>query len=175
MLAIADIGGAQDTWDQTLSRLRSVPPADMINLRFFVPQSWLRFFYAAADAVLGMSGHEPFGLVGLEAMAAGGVVFTGATGEEYGTGGRGVVVVDTDRPEEVVMRLLEFRTRPDRASGMRDTARARAADFTWDLVADILLDRVSLVVRTTGALPAVSRPSPLLSARRTPATRGNVR
>ena len=41
-----------------------------------------RALFRVADAMLQNSGREPFGLVGLEVMAAGGLVFTGATGEE---------------------------------------------------------------------------------------------
>jgi hypothetical protein len=39
--------------------------------------------FVCADGVLANSGREPFGLVGLETMAAGGTAFTGNTGEEY--------------------------------------------------------------------------------------------
>jgi glycosyltransferase involved in cell wall biosynthesis len=39
-------------------------------------------FHSAA-AVLANSHHEPFGLVGLETMAAGGVACIGYTGEDY--------------------------------------------------------------------------------------------
>jgi hypothetical protein len=63
-----------------------------------MPQTWLRPFYAAADAVMANSGHEPFGLVGLEVMAAGGIVFTGTTGEEYTLGGRSAIALDTYIP-----------------------------------------------------------------------------
>jgi glycosyltransferase involved in cell wall biosynthesis len=75
------------------------------NITSFMPQAWLRPFYAAADAVLPNSGHEPFGLVGLEVMAACGIVFTGAGGEEYTLGGRGAIALDTDRSEEIVSQV----------------------------------------------------------------------
>jgi len=42
-----------------------------------------RVLYSASDGVLANSSHEPFGLVGLEAMAAGGVSFVGETEEDY--------------------------------------------------------------------------------------------
>jgi hypothetical protein len=41
-------------------------PADILNVRSFVPPPLLRSLYAASDAVLGNAGREPFGLVGLE-------------------------------------------------------------------------------------------------------------
>src|SRR5207244_2879476 len=41
---------------------------DILNARFFVPETLLRALYRAADGVLANSGREPFGLVGLEVM-----------------------------------------------------------------------------------------------------------
>lgn len=39
----------------------------LMGIALIMSQELLRPFYAAADAVLANSGHEPFGLVGLEA------------------------------------------------------------------------------------------------------------
>jgi len=50
--------------------------------------------YAAADGVLANSVSEPFGLVGFEAMAAKGVVYTGGTGEDYAAPARNAVVLE---------------------------------------------------------------------------------
>jgi len=163
-LSVTDVHGDPDTWDEVLDLLRAAPRADIYNLRFVLSQEVLRVFYAAADAVLATSGHEPFGLVGLEAMAAGGLVLTGATGEEYTLGGRGAVVLDTDRPEEIAIRLLDLRAQPRRARLIRQTARRHAANFTWDRVSDVLLDAVSFVAQASGALSSVSA-----LPRRTPA------
>jgi glycosyltransferase involved in cell wall biosynthesis len=57
--------------------------ADVLNLASPISQDMLRLLYHIADGVLANWGHEPFGLVGLEAMAAGGTAYTGHTGEEY--------------------------------------------------------------------------------------------
>lgn len=151
-LQVTDVDGTPGSWEDVLTLLREVPPADVYNVRFFLPHQLLRPFYAAADAVLAASGHEPFGLVGLEAMAAGGLVFTGATGEEYTLGGRSAIVVDTDNPEEVVTHLLALRTQPRRMAAIRRTARRHAAHFTWERVLDTLLAKVAFVAQTSGAL-----------------------
>ena len=45
--------------------------ADILELRFHCPEEFLRLVYNASNAVLANSGHEPFGLVGLETMASG--------------------------------------------------------------------------------------------------------
>lgn len=73
-LSVTDVHGDPQTWDDVLALLSEAPRAEVYNLRFFLPQTYLRPFYATADAVLAASGHEPFGLMGLEAMAAGGLV-----------------------------------------------------------------------------------------------------
>ena len=87
-LTLTHINQQPESWDELLALLQVAPPADIYNLNFFMPQTLLRPFYATADGVLANSGHEPFGLVGLEAMAARGLLFTGTTGEEYTLGGQ---------------------------------------------------------------------------------------
>ncbi len=60
--------------------LKESAGADVINLTTFVEEPVVSALYGACDAVLANSGHEPFGLVGLEVMAAGGIAVTGPTG-----------------------------------------------------------------------------------------------
>jgi len=62
--------------------------------------------------VLANSGHEPFGLVGLEAMASGGLAMVGATGEEYARSYGNAIVVETDDPTEVASALRGLVERP---------------------------------------------------------------
>ena len=64
-----------------LATLRRAAPADVLVVTSHIPVDFSRILYRAADAVLANSRHEPFGLVGLEAMAAGGVALTGSTGK----------------------------------------------------------------------------------------------
>ncbi len=141
------------SWSDMLAVLETAPPADIYNLRFFLTQDLLRPFYTAADAVLANSGHEPFGLVGLEAMAAKGLVFTGATGEEYSLNGESAMVMDTDSPEEIVTQTMVLKRNPQRAAAMRQAAHRQAAAFTWERVTDVLLDKVQFVAQSNGALP----------------------
>lgn len=152
-LRTAHLAERPASWEELLEVLRAQSPAELYALEFPLPQDWLRPFYAAADAVLAISGHEPFGLAGLEAMAAGGIVFTGATGEEYALDGQAAVVLDTDQPEEIVLRLLDLRAEPARAEALRRAARQRAADFTWPRVLEIFLEKICVVARAQRALP----------------------
>jgi alpha-amylase len=151
-LSVASLNEDPASWEGLLSDLESVGPADAYDMRFFMPQAWLRPFYACADAVLANSGDEPFGLVGLEAMAAGALVFIGATGEEYTFGGRSAVTLDTDRPSEIVDRILELKDDPAMAIAMRRSAREAASAFTWERVSDVLLDKIRFVAMETGVL-----------------------
>lgn len=152
-LSIVDINVQPDSWPELVRLLQAAPPAEIYNLRFFMSQELLRPFYSGADAVLANSGHEPFGLVGLEAMAAGGLVFTGMTGEEYTLGGQSAISLDTDWPDEIVAHVLELRNHPARAEAMRKAARAHAALFTWDEVSQNLLDKIEFIAQESGALP----------------------
>ncbi|MCP4426934.1 MAG: glycosyltransferase [Chloroflexi bacterium] len=152
-LSIADVVGQPSTWAEALALLQEAPSADIYNLRFFMTQAMLRPFYAAADAVLANSGHEPFGLVGLEAMAAGGIVFTGATGEEYSMRSDAAMVMDTDSPDEIVALIMSLRNNPKRAQAMNRAARRHAATFTWERVSEVLLDKALFVAQSTDAIP----------------------
>lgn len=86
------------------------------------------------DGVLANSGIEPFGLVGLEAMACGGLSFLGATGEDYATPGFDAISLQTSSPDELVGHLLYLREHPDMAIRLRHEARRTAARFTWGQV-----------------------------------------
>jgi glycosyltransferase involved in cell wall biosynthesis len=94
----------------------------------------LQCLYRASDGVLANSGIEPFGLVGLEAMACGGVSFLGATGEDYATPGHDAISLQSASPRELVGHLLYLRDHPHIAARLRHHARKTASRFTWDQV-----------------------------------------
>jgi glycosyltransferase involved in cell wall biosynthesis len=104
--------------------------------------------------VLANSGHEPFGLVGLEAMAAGGLVFTGASGEDYASSMSNCVVVETDDPEEICANVLYLRDHPALVERMRVAARQTAERFTWEEVIANLISKLEYVGMATGVLQA---------------------
>ncbi len=58
------------TMEECLELIRAHMHADVLNLAFFLPEEFVRVLYAGCAATLANSGHEPFGLVGLEVMAA---------------------------------------------------------------------------------------------------------
>lgn len=114
--------------------------ADVVDLRFGVSPSLARTLYAASDGVLANSVSEPFGLVGLEAMAAGGVAFTGGTGEDYAVPGRNAVVLETLDPGEIVARWDELSSSPEMSARLRRAARRSAREYQWAAVAGQLVD-----------------------------------
>jgi glycosyltransferase involved in cell wall biosynthesis len=125
----------------------------VIDLRFAVSEDAAASLYEASDGVLANSVSEPFGLVGLEAMAAGGVVYTGGTGEDYAVSGRNAVVLETLDASEIADRSEELASDPRRVARIRRAARITARQFTWDLVSAMLLEKAGQLARRQGLLP----------------------
>jgi glycosyltransferase involved in cell wall biosynthesis len=113
--------------------------ADILNLRTPLTPETRRVLFRGADAVLANSGHEPFGLVGLEAMAAGGLACTGATGEDYARPGHNAVVLQSQDPREFVGVLRRLRADPSSERELRRNGRATAIQFAWREIVDRLL------------------------------------
>jgi glycosyltransferase involved in cell wall biosynthesis len=131
---------------------RSVPTskaghADLYNLRFFLPEEFVRTIYAAADATLANSGHEPFGLVALEAMAAQGIAVTGSTGEDYAISFENAIVTETDDPDEIVGYLLYLRRHPEEQERIRSEGCRTAKQFLWDQVIENLVGKLEFLAR----------------------------
>jgi glycosyltransferase involved in cell wall biosynthesis len=132
---------APDTATGLAAALR-VHPAQVVNLTSYVSDELLALAYTSADAVLANSAHEPFGLVGLEVMAAGGLAVTGSTGEDYADGLRNALVLETDDPIELVTMLRLIKDRPALAASIRKKGRATARDYVWETVVDQLVMRI---------------------------------
>ncbi|HEX3630170.1 MAG TPA: glycosyltransferase [Candidatus Dormibacteraeota bacterium] len=140
--------------------LKDNPDADIWNLTAFLPDDLLPVLYASATATLANSGHEPFGLVGLEAMASGGVAFVGATGEEYAQPFKNSIVIETDDAAEIVAYVSNLAEHPENARNLRIAAQRTAHDYTWQRVIDILLQRLEFVALKQG----LRLPEPRVSA-----------
>lgn len=149
-LTLTDVRNPQRLADDLAASV--VAGADVVAIRFGIDESTARVLYAAANGVLANSVSEPFGLVGLEAMAAGGVVFTGGTGEDYAVSGQNAVVLETLDPREIVERAECLAAAPTVSSRLRRAARATAVRYTWDQVSRTLLGRLGDVARRQGAL-----------------------
>jgi glycosyltransferase involved in cell wall biosynthesis len=128
-----------------LETLTALEEVDILSLqRPLVPDSRKLLFRGAA-AVLANSGHEPFGLVGLEAMAAGGIVCLGGTGEDYAIPGWNSLMLQSEDPREFVEAYARLEAADVQA--MRYGAILTARRSVWSQVIERnLLPRIELVL-----------------------------
>ena len=174
-LTVVDVDGHPQTWLEALGAIEVAGPADIYNLRFSMSQSMLHVFYAAADFVLANSKHEPFGLVGLEAMAAGGVVLTGPTGETYSSDREGAIALDTEQPGELVLTVENLRDHPEYAQDIRRAAPQVAARYTWENVTGVLFEKIILAARSQNTAAIFSASLDLLQPVRDEASNTPIR
>lgn len=153
-LDIVDCKLPRDT-KEAIAAIKALPAGDIINVQSFMSDELVSMFYAAADATLANSGHEPFGLVGLEVMAVSGIAFVGSTGEDYAIPYLNAIVLDSDDPTEIAIALDYLRNHPDEPRRMRKEAKLTAQRFTWrNIIEDSLLGRLSYIaLRQDVALP----------------------
>ena len=114
--------------------IATAQPSDVLFVENALSRPQLQCLYRASEGVLANSGIEPFGLVGLEAMASGGVSFLGATGEDYATAGHDAICLQSSNPRELVAHLLYLQAHPLFARKLRHQARRTAMRYTWDRV-----------------------------------------
>ncbi len=133
--------GSRDPKD-VISAIASTPGC-VLNIRSFVPEDALLALYHVADGVLANSGREPFGLVGLEVMAVGGIAVTGSTGEDYVQPFDNAIVCDTGEPRELAAYLSELIATPKLAASIRKGGEATAERYTWPRVLKLLAHKLS--------------------------------
>jgi glycosyltransferase involved in cell wall biosynthesis len=121
-----------------------------VNLRSPLDAASRRVLLRGSAAVLANSSHEPFGLVGLETMAAGGVACTGSTGEDYVVPGLNAVVLQTADPQEFLALFGELRANPTLERAIRRAGRATAKRYAWShIMPQLLLPRLRLLAGIT--------------------------
>ncbi|HUI27818.1 MAG TPA: glycosyltransferase [Candidatus Kryptonia bacterium] len=129
-----------------LEAIDALNGADIVNLRSPLDADSRRVLFRSAAAVLANSGHEPFGLVGLEVMAAGGVACTGCSGEDYVIPGHNALVLETEDPAEFVELYRRLHENPARERALRRAGQLTARHFSWsDITRRTLLPRLSLL------------------------------
>jgi glycosyltransferase involved in cell wall biosynthesis len=117
-----------------LGALASSERADVIVLESHVDADARRLLLSGSDVVLANSRHEPFGLVGLETMAVGGIACTGSTGEDYARAGENALRVSSEDPREFLEQFERLRASPGLRQAMRRAARRTADQYTWPRV-----------------------------------------
>lgn len=107
---------------------------DIIHLRSHLDPEARRLLFRCASAVLANSSHEPFGLVGLEAMAAHGIACTGISGEDYAVPGHNAIVLHTQASSEAVAQIERLRSRPNEEREIRAAGADTARNHAWSRV-----------------------------------------
>jgi glycosyltransferase involved in cell wall biosynthesis len=127
------------------ARLLSYCDTPVVHVRAFLDEATLFALYAASDAVLANSGKEPFGLVGLEVMAAGGIAVCGATGEEYAEPFVNAIVCDTSDGRELAAYLQALFNDKKLAEELRAHGAQTAARYTWEQALAALERKIAYV------------------------------
>lgn len=160
-LTIKDTPSNAHSLEAYLQAISDNGRADIVNIKFHCPQEFLRLIYHSADAVLANSGREPFGLVGLETMAAGGIAFTGSTGEDYAIPFHNSIVLETPDPKEIETYIMYLLAHPQEADKIRKAARVTASRFTWGQVIENLTQKLEYQARIQGCLSMPCRETPV--------------
>lgn len=142
----------KDTWCVT-QRIRKLEESHPERIRWvgFQRERKLRDLYAAADAVLMPSTHEPFGIVALEAMAMGapliatdvdglGEIVIDSSGNEY------AMIIPPRNPSAIAMALRDLKRKAIRTE-LQALGHKRAHDFSWDVAASKTLDVYQTAIR----------------------------
>lgn len=151
-LVVKDVVADGDDIEARLEAIMSAQHCDVVNIRFHCQHELLRTLYNASDAVLANSTHEPFGLVGLEVMASGGLVFTGGTGEDYAQHFFNSIVLDLNDAQEIAGYLDYLALHPGVVARLRKAGQITAHQFTWPFVVDGLVERLESRARARNVL-----------------------
>jgi glycosyltransferase involved in cell wall biosynthesis len=133
-LRIQERQNAGGSLEGTLDALRDFDDVDLILLHSQIDADARRALFRAADVVLANSVREPFGLVGLETMAVGGIACTGCTGEDYAINGRNALVLQSSNPYEFMLNYQRLCNNPREMLAMRRAGRATALQYAWPKV-----------------------------------------
>jgi glycosyltransferase involved in cell wall biosynthesis len=117
-----------------LSAVAAGRESDVIVLESHVDADARGVLLRGADVVLANSRHEPFGLVGLETMAVGGIACTGKSGEEYARAGENALVIAREDPGEFIAQFETVFARANRVEAMRRSGLRTARQYTWQRV-----------------------------------------
>jgi glycosyltransferase involved in cell wall biosynthesis len=145
-LRVMDTKGEAPGVSGFLERLEDTEKADIVNLKVPVDPESRRVLFRGADVVLANSGREPFGLVGIETMAAGGIACTGISGEDYAVPGRNALVLQTPDPHEFLGLFQRLEAHPAEREAMRRAGRATAELYAWpEIIERLFLPRLDLL------------------------------
>jgi hypothetical protein len=85
-------------------------------------------------------------------MAAGGIAFTGGTGEDYAIHRHNAFVLETSDPREIEEHLMYLQEFPEEDKRIRTEAQRTAAYFTWEAAAWNLVGKLENQARLQNTL-----------------------
>jgi glycosyltransferase involved in cell wall biosynthesis len=144
-----------------LGALKGTGHADVLLVEDALDHGAKALLFRASGAVLAHSGHEPFGLVGLEAMAVAGLACTGATGEDYAISGWNALQLQSADPRDFVSQILRVLRDPDEEHALRRNGLATAQGFAWPRVlATSLFPALDIVPSLALPIPGAQAQAP---------------
>jgi glycosyltransferase involved in cell wall biosynthesis len=126
--------------EATMERAERSPYRSEIIFPGFIPEEELPTLYSAAEAFAFPSHYEGFGLPVLEAMACGTPVVASRASSLPEVVGDAGMQVDPDDSERLASALELLALNPEMRADFRERGIARAAGFTWDAAAQVMLD-----------------------------------
>jgi glycosyltransferase involved in cell wall biosynthesis len=126
--------------DATMERAERSQFRDEIIFPGFIPEGEIATLYSAAEAFAFPSHYEGFGLPVLEAMACGTPVVASRASSLPEVVGDAGMQVDPDDSERLASALELLALNPEMRADFRERGIARAAQFTWDAAARVMLD-----------------------------------
>jgi glycosyltransferase involved in cell wall biosynthesis/ribosome-associated translation inhibitor RaiA len=137
-----------------LRTLEGLEGVDIVSLRSPLDAESRQVLLHSSATALANSQHEPFGLVGLETMAAGGVACLGSTGEDYAVPGHNALVLETGDPQEFPALFAPLRANPGLERALRQAGRVTAHHSRWpQIMQRVLLPRLRLLAGGAAATP----------------------
>jgi glycosyltransferase involved in cell wall biosynthesis len=134
--------------EATMERADRSQYRDEIIFPGYIPESELPTLYSAAEAFAFPSHYEGFGLPVLEAMACGTPVVASRASSLPEIVGDAGMQVDPDDSERLASALELLALNPEMRADFRERGIARAATFTWDAAARVMLDVYHRVANT---------------------------
>jgi hypothetical protein len=95
------------------------------------------------------------------------VAITGCTGETYSVDGTGAIALDSENASELVHVIEFYLDHPKRYQAIRQAAPKVAAQYTWENILEILLEKICLAgerQRSTLQSRKTIPPEPILEA-----------
>jgi glycosyltransferase involved in cell wall biosynthesis len=134
--------------DSTMEQAERSPYRSEIIFPGFIPEADLPTLYSAAETFAFPSHYEGFGLPVLEAMACGTPVVASRASSLPEVVGDAGMQVDPDDSEHLASALELLALNPEMRADFSTRGIARAATFTWEAAAEVMLDVYHKVARS---------------------------